>query len=245
MKRAATDRLAARLMLKRITRRNIKKKRRNEDPPDHSKSGSSDDTRDDVTESEDEEIEKRVLENYANLVWKMYPPIQKITRLHRKNLVDRLVFEEDLRYGIARLFRQILVFIFLMETVNLSKNVKAMRGIYVELDNSFDFYNLRKVTSRDDFISHWIPALSAHSKKYFIRGSQYFDTGGAGAVQLHGGTEVFTQPKSLGGLSISIYLQSYSFTAWVQVAPEFVGGYIFRKRLLPTSPMICWGELSF
>ncbi len=198
----------------------------------------------DDKESEDEEIiEKRVLDRYADLVLKKHPPIRNIRRLNRKNLVDRLVFEEDLRIGLFQLLSHILVFVFIMETLNISKNVKAMRGIYIDLDNSFDFENLRSISSRDDFILNWIPALSENSKKYFVRGSRYFDTGGAGSVQLHAGTKEFSEPVSLGGSTVSIQLPSFSFTAWVQLSPEFSEGYIFRKRLLPASKTSCWGNM--
>jgi hypothetical protein len=188
---------------------------------------------------EKEDRESRVRRRYTLLVKKIFHP------MNRKNLVDRLIFEEDLRSGFFLLLRHLLVFVFIMETLNISKNVKAMRGIYIDLDNSFEFDDLRSISSRDDFISNWIPALSESSKKYFVRGSRYFDTGGAGSVQLHSGTVQFSEPVSLGGFSVSIQLQSFSFTAWVQLVPEFVEGYIFRKRLLPTSKMTCWGELRY
>ncbi len=228
--------MVARIMLKRIT------SRRGTDTSDIRTSNRSKRKIDDELEDDDDETEQRVLKNYARLVRKFYKPTEKIARLHRKNLIDRLVFEEDLRFGILRLLTHILIFVFIMETLHISKNVKAMRGIYAELDDSFHFDGLKNVASRDDFISNWIPELSARSKKYFIRGSKYFDTGGAGSVQLNSKTILFSEPKSLGGLSISIHLRSFSFTAWVRLVPEFVDGYIFRKRLLPASKMICWGE---
>ena len=194
----------------------------------------------------DEAVGRKRQEKFISLVQKRHPPLQDLIRkrasLHRKNLIDRLVFEEDLRIGFLRLLRHILLFIFIMQTLNISKNVRVMRGIYIDLDNSFDLDNLRTISSRDDFISNWIPALSKSSKKYFIRSSRYFDTGGAGSVQLHAGTVLFSEPKSLGGLSISVHLDTFSFTAWLQVAPEFVEGYIFRKRMQPASKMICWGN---
>jgi hypothetical protein len=167
-------------------------------------------------------------------------------RLNCKNLADRLIFESDLMIGTVRLFKQILVFGLLIGALNISSNEQVKRGIYIELDNSFDFDGLQAVLSRDEFISTWVPAISASSKKYFIRSSTYFDSGGAGAVELHTGTALFTESKLLGGLELSIQLPSFSFTAWVQMVPEFVQGYIFRKRLQPAgsgSELSCWGKI--
>jgi hypothetical protein len=186
------------------------------------------------------------LEDCARIIQKKCRERLHKRRLHCKNLADRLIFESDLMIGTARLFKQILVFGLLIGALNISSNEQVKRGIYIDLDNSFDFSSLQAVTSRDEFISTWIPAISASSKKYFIRSSTYFDSGGAGSVELHTGTVLFSEAKLLGGLELSVQLPCFSFTAWVQMVPEFVQGYVFRKRLQPAgsgSELSCWGAV--
>jgi hypothetical protein len=186
------------------------------------------------------------LDDCARIIQKKFRERLHKRRLHCKNLADRLIFESDLMIGTARLFKQILVFGLLIGALNISSNEQVKRGIYIDLDNSFDFDGLQSVLSRDEFISVWVPAISASSKKYFIRSSTYFDSGGAGSVELHTGTALFTEAKLLGGLELSIQLPSFSFTAWVQMVPEFIQGYIFRKRLQPAgsgSELSCWGTI--
>ena len=147
--------------------------------------------------------------------------------------------------GSVRLFKQLLVFGLLIGSLNISSNEHAKRGLYTDLDDSFDFEGLLQVESRDEFISRWVPSIAASSKKYFPRSSAYFDAAGAGTVELHTGTALFSESVLLGGLVLSIHLPSFSATAWVQLVPEFIQGYVFRKRPQPAGPaskLSCWGE---
>ena len=188
-----------------------------------------------------------VFEDKAKVIQRSFRAHHYKQRFHRKNLADRLIFESDLMVGSVRLSKQLLVFGLLIASLNFSSNEQAKRGIYTELDNSFDFDGLRQVDSRDEFISSWVPGIAASSKKYFTRSSAYFDPGGAGTVELHTGTELFSESRLLGGLMLSIHLPSFSTTAWVQLVPEFLKGYIFRKRPQPAgtaSKLSCWGEAA-
>jgi hypothetical protein len=169
-------------------------------------------------------------------------------RVHCKNLADRLIFESDLMKGTVRLLKQILVFALIMIALGISSNERVKRGIYLELDNSFNFDQLELVQSSDDFTSKWVSEIATNSKKYFIRSSKYFDSSGAGIVELHTSDELFAKPKLLGGLSLSVYLPVFSFTAWVKMGSEFSNGYVFRKRLQAAgdgSDLSCWGESYF
>jgi hypothetical protein len=188
-----------------------------------------------------------VFDDKAILIQRKFREHYYKRRFHRKNLADRLIFESDLMVGSVRLFKQLLVFGLLIASLNVSSNEQAKRGIYTDIDHSFDFDGLRQVNSRDDFISSWVPSIAASSKKYFTRSSAYFDAGGAGTVELHARTEIFSESVLLGGLMLSIHLPSFSTTAWVQLVPEFLEGYIFRKRPQPAgtaSKLSCWGEAA-
>ena len=187
---------------------------------------------------------ERDLDDYARIIQRKFRERLHKRRLHCKNLADRLIFEHDLMIGTVRLFKQILLFGLIIWALSISSKEQVKRGIYIDLDNSFGFENIAAVSSRDDFISNWVPSISTASKKYFIRSSGYFDPGSAGAVELHSGTELFLEARLLGGLELSIQLPSFSFTAWVQTVPEFAQGYVFRKRLQPAgngSELSCWG----
>jgi len=54
----------------------------------------------------------------------------------------------------------------------------------------------------------------------------------------------FTAPKLLSRLELSISVPGFTFSAWVSVAPQFVQGYLVRKRIVPAGPgteLACWG----
>lgn len=72
-------------------------------------------------------------------------------RLHRKNLVERLFFEENMVMGTIRLVNQIMVFALLVMALNGSSDQETKRGIYQDLDAIFDFQGLQELGSRDEF----------------------------------------------------------------------------------------------
>jgi hypothetical protein len=68
---------------------------------------------------------------------------------------------------------------------------------------------------------------------------KYFDTEGRGMLQLWGDMEFFTEPKISG--EISFGTANFSMTAWVRTVPQFLDGYILRKRPSPGSSQSCVG----
>lgn len=85
-----------------------------------------------------------------------------------------------------------------------------------------------------------MPTMSDKSKKYFALSSLYFDTKFEGAVQLIGDLKTFSGPEVQGGFDLSIQSPTISFSAWVKLTPQFVRGYIIRKKPMPTSELVCW-----
>jgi hypothetical protein len=75
----------------------------------------------------------------------------RVGRLHRKNLVERLFFEENMVMGTIRLINQIMVFALLVTALNGSSDQEIKRGIYTDLDSTFDFQSLQSLGSRDGF----------------------------------------------------------------------------------------------
>ena len=106
--------------------------------------------------------------------------------------------------------------------------------------DSFDFEALAAIKSRDAFI-HLLPTLSQTSKKYFALSSQYFDTKGLGDVELIRDLTSFASPEEMGGFDLNIQAPTISFTSWIRTTPQFVSGYLIRKRPSQTSDLSCWG----
>jgi len=165
-------------------------------------------------------------------------------RLHRENLYKRLQFESDLRVGGWRLFTQVMVFTFLLIAVGMSGDPSTKRGIYTNLKDSFGFDDLKGMTDRSEFVNTQMGAIAATAKDFFIlSGSQYF-VPESGSVELLLDMETFSGPKLLGGLQLQIQLEEFSFTGVVKLSPQFVRGYILRKRIIPAgtgSELSCWG----
>ena len=76
-------------------------------------------------------------------------------KLHRKNLGDRLVFEADLWKGVKRLFRQVLIFVMIMITLNVATERTSSRGISKDILSNLaldgDSSNLIHPANRNDF----------------------------------------------------------------------------------------------
>jgi hypothetical protein len=85
-----------------------------------------------------------------------------------------------------------------------------------------------------------LPTMSEKSKKYFALSSRYFDTKFEGAVQLIGELKSFDGPEVQGGFDLSIQSPSFSFSVWLRLSPQFVRGYIIRKKPMATSELVCW-----
>ena len=165
------------------------------------------------------------------------------TRLHRRNLADRLLFESSMLRGTFRLVNQALIFGLMVMAALLGSDVGVKRGIFNNLKDAFALEDVIEIKNRPEFVDA-LSQISQQSKEYFILSSKYFDTEEAGFVQLLGPLQTFSSPKLLGGIDLSINAPQISFTTWVKTEPLFVKGYIMRKRLLPAgygSELSCWG----
>jgi len=114
--------------------------------------------------------------------------------------------------------------------------------LYIRAGHSFEFDHLLEIQSRQEF-TEFLPTLSQSSKRYFALSSQYFDTQGNGDVQLVGALKSFSNPEILSGLELSIMNPEFSFTCWIKTTPQFVSGYLVRKRPAASgaaSHLSCW-----
>ena len=159
--------------------------------------------------------------------WQRYLRNTFLPRLHCKNLSERLTFESNLKRGLFRLINQSLIFSLMVIALRLSGDPTVKRGIFNDLSTSFNLDVLQEASSRQDFLDA-LRDISRASKKYFILSSQYFAE--AGHVELIGPLKSFSGP-SLVNAEVAITVPSVSFTAWVKVTPQFVNGYLLRKRL--------------
>ena len=165
-------------------------------------------------------------------------------RLHRMHLSERLMFETNLLSGAQRFCLQLLIFALLIIALNLSSNLQVQRGLYLDLNSTYNFDHIQNTGSREEFISTVVPGVSNSSKKFFLQSTEYFVSGGAGSVSLNTMEQLFSRPAVLGGVALSVQVPAFSFTAWVNAAPDFSGGYIFRKRIVIAgsgSQLSCWG----
>ena len=69
--------------------------------------------------------------------------------------------------------------------------------------------------------------------------ANYFVTEGRGMLQLWGDMQFFTEPKLSG--EINFGTKTFSMTAWVRTVPQFLDGYILRKRPSTGSSQSCVG----
>jgi hypothetical protein len=170
--------------------------------------------------------------------------LYKTRRLHRLHLAERLMFETNLLSGAQRFFLQLMVFVMLVILLNLASNLDAKQGLFRDLNSSYNFQRIENSPSREEFLSSAIFKMSDTSKKYFVQSAEYFSSGGAGSVVLNTNQQLFSRPAVLAGVSLSMQVPAFTFTAWIKVAPDFAGGYIFRKRIVRTgagSSLSCWG----
>ena len=117
------------------------------------------------------------------------------------------------------------------------------QGIYNNLVESFDLEALAAIRSREEF-AKMLPVMSQASRKYFSLSSHYFDTGQDGAVQMIGDLKTFSNPDLVGGFALTIEAPEISFSSWVRISQDFIGGYLLRKRPASagvSSSRSCWG----
>jgi hypothetical protein len=125
----------------------------------------------------------------------------------------------------------------------MSGDPGVKRGIYKNLADSFDFDSLNGLSDRGVFINEKVPMISAKAKDFFILSSGYFVPEG-GSVSLVSSAKTFPVPKLLAGMELNIQLPEFSFTTLIKTNPQFVSGYILRKRILPAgegAELACWG----
>lgn len=104
----------------------------------------------------------------------MYP-----ARMHRKHLVDRLLFETSIVRGTFRLVNQALIFWLMVVAAMMGSDVAVKRGIYTDLIDAYSLDSLLDIKSRADFVKA-LPSISSKSKEFFIFSSKYFDTADSG-----------------------------------------------------------------
>lgn len=163
-------------------------------------------------------------------------------KLHRKNLVDRVVFERSLLIGAFRLMTQGLIFMLLISALYLAGDSQTKKGIFDNLHSHFDFDYLETTSDTKDF-GIAMKFIAEQSKEFFVLSSKYWRPDG-GSVELLGPMTTFNAPQVIGKLDLSIQIPSFSFTAWVGIGPQFVRGYIARKRIKPAgdgNELACWG----
>jgi len=131
-----------------------------------------------------------------------------------------------------------MIFALLIAALNRSSNHLVKRGIYQDLQAAFDFEDLLSVSNKAEYVDA-MRTVAQSSKPYFHMSANYFDTGGRGMRQLWGDMEVFTGPKL--SAEINFGAQEFSLTAWVRTVPQFLDGYILRKRPSPGSSLSCVG----
>ena len=131
-----------------------------------------------------------------------------------------------------------MIFALLITALNRSSNHLVKRGIYQDVESAFDFDGLLSVSSKTEFVDA-MSAVADSSKPYFHMSAKYFDTGGRGMIQLWGDMESFTGPKL--SAEINFGAKEFSLTAWVRTVPQFLDGYILRKRPSPGSSLSCVG----
>lgn len=132
-----------------------------------------------------------------------------------------------------------MVFALLVLALRLSSDEVTKRGIFSDLGNAFDFSGLNDIQSREEFVTHGLPSLSAKSKEYFTLSSRYFQPDGMGSMMLLRDISLLTTPKP--GPRVTLSTPSFSFSAWVRTRPQFSSGFIVRKTAQEGSDLSCWG----
>lgn len=153
------------------------------------------------------------------------------TRLHHRNLTDRLIFEGKFMIGLFRLTLQILLFVFLILGSSMSSTNADAAGIYSEIVQSFDLQSLTDVKSTQEFLFDYLPRVTKRSREFSPLSNNYFLTGPEGGVNLLGEWQVFAQSQRLNSININVRTPAFTFTAWVKTSSQFVDGYILRKRV--------------
>ena len=77
--------------------------------------------------------------------------LMKSTKLHRKNLVERILFEDSMLMGTIRLINQVMVFTFLLLALNSSSNQAAKAGIFKTLEATYDFAGTSSCAAKIEF----------------------------------------------------------------------------------------------
>ena len=79
-------------------------------------------------------------------------------RLHARHLAERLQFDHALVRGVFRMLNQLAIFALLLTAVGLSGDSTSERGVYNNLEESFDFQALAGIRSRAAFMATLPPA---------------------------------------------------------------------------------------
>lgn len=159
--------------------------------------------------------------------WRAYR--SRGVKLHRFNLSERLKFEWEVCCGAFRLFAQIMTFVLLIVALQ-QYPTSTMRALYQSIESAFDFKGLQTLSDREALFNTGLQRISHRSKDYFAMSSKYFESAGGG-VELLRNSETLTSPKIIGALNLPILLPQFSLSVWVRTDPQFVRGYLVRKRL--------------
>jgi len=79
----------------------------------------------------------------------------------------------------------------------LSGSTNERLGIYESLFQAFELDVLSGIRSRVDFQQKFLPTVAQTSREFAVLGSEYFDTGLSGTVQLIGRMTSFSAPRYL------------------------------------------------
>ena len=164
-------------------------------------------------------------------------------RLHCRNLSERLLLESHVVHGTFRLLNQLMIFSFLLAAISFGSDPSIKRGVYNELADAFSFEEIRQTKLRGQIYDE-LKLLSETSKGYMLLSNRYFTSGERGPVTLLGPLQSFATSQVLGGIDLSIEVPEFSFSAWVRSTPQFVRGFIVRKRLVSAGhgqELSCWG----
>ena len=175
-----------------------------------------------------------------------YKRQQSFRALKRKQLLERLLLEQKLAFGMLQLVLWGCAFLFMYFLGFDSASSESKLGIRTMISQHFDLDSVGDVVDMQGLME-FIQNYNEKSRDFAIDGNPYFpDTA---QLQLVEEATTFTEPTPLSSRIDPRLTQHFSIVGWVKAEEVDSKGYILRKYI-PGSDTSCWawkypGEFRF
>jgi len=175
----------------------------------------------------------------ATLIGRAWRRLRRGAQLDRKNFVERLLLEDAVCVGVARLVLFVVMFAILLTVTSLGPQSIQRRANEIVLSNALNLQSFDEIARLEDFRGG-LQEFSANIKQFSASGSQRFPD--EDAVIVVGSQTSFSKAKVLTSRDLKVAALEFTMTAWVRAEDESLYARPLLRKPLRTNPDVsCWG----